>query len=272
MKLLQKALFGVAAVAMLAAPAIAHRQWMLPSATVVSGDGNWVTVDAAVSNDLFYFEHQPMRLNNMKAYAPDGSEVVLQNTNTGRYRSTFDIELAQQGTYKIVNSGGGIMGSYKIGGEEKRLPRGATADQLASLIPADATDVKITESSMRNEIFVTSGEPTLTNFAIIGNGLEMKPITHPNDLVMGEQAQFQFLIDGIPAAGLEVEVIPGGIRTRDDLMQQDLKTDANGVLSIDWTIAGFYWISVEASDTKTTVPGATQRRLGYVTTLEVQAL
>ena len=27
----------------------AHRSWMLPSATVLSGDDVWVTVDAAVS-------------------------------------------------------------------------------------------------------------------------------------------------------------------------------------------------------------------------------
>lgn len=33
----------------------AHRAWMLPSATVLSGDDPWVTVDAAISNDLFYF-------------------------------------------------------------------------------------------------------------------------------------------------------------------------------------------------------------------------
>ena len=33
----------------------AHRAWMLPSATVLSGNEPWVTVDAAVSNDLFYF-------------------------------------------------------------------------------------------------------------------------------------------------------------------------------------------------------------------------
>ncbi|MEL0157283.1 DUF4198 domain-containing protein, partial [Sphingopyxis sp.] len=55
-----------------AAPAQAHRQWMLPSSTVLSGDDVWVTVDAAVSNDLFYFEHQPLRLDAAKAWAPDG--------------------------------------------------------------------------------------------------------------------------------------------------------------------------------------------------------
>ena len=43
----------------------AHRQWMLPSATSLSGTESWVTVDAAISNDLFYFEHHPLQLDNL---------------------------------------------------------------------------------------------------------------------------------------------------------------------------------------------------------------
>jgi len=30
----------------------AHRVWLLPAATVLSGDEPWVTFDAAVSNDI----------------------------------------------------------------------------------------------------------------------------------------------------------------------------------------------------------------------------
>src|SRR3546814_2795262 len=56
------------------------------SATVLSGDDVWVTVDAAISNDLFYFEHHPMRLDAMKAWAPDGSEAAIENRATGRYQ------------------------------------------------------------------------------------------------------------------------------------------------------------------------------------------
>ena len=32
--------------------ALAHKQWLLPSATVVAGNDPWITVDAAVSNQL----------------------------------------------------------------------------------------------------------------------------------------------------------------------------------------------------------------------------
>ena len=254
-----------------ATAAEAHRQWMLPSSTVLSGQSSWVTVDAAVSNDLFYFEHQPLRLGNVKAWAPDGSEVALQNASTGRYRSTFDVELKQQGTYKIANAGGGIFGSYKEGGVEKRLPRGASAADIEKLIPAGATDVKLSESLSRNEIFVTLGAPTDAVLKPSGKGLELVPVTHPNDLVAGEAATFQFVIDGKPAAGIEIEVVPGGIRYRDQLGQMDMKTDAEGKVTIMWPGPGLYWMSAEAKDTNVSVEGAAQRRLGYVSTLEVLA-
>src|SRR3546814_8937497 len=71
--------------------ASAHRAWMLPSSTVVSGDDVWVTVDAAISNVLFYFEHNAMPLARIKAYAPDGSDVAKENGAKGRYRSNFDV-------------------------------------------------------------------------------------------------------------------------------------------------------------------------------------
>ncbi|HTU12788.1 MAG TPA: DUF4198 domain-containing protein [Allosphingosinicella sp.] len=259
----------LAATGLLATPAAAHRQWMLPSSTVVSGDGVWVTVDAAVSNDLFYFEHQPMRLGNVKAWAPDGSELQLQNSSTGRYRSTFDLQLNQRGTYRVANVGTGIGGTFKVGTEERRLPRGTTAEQLATAIPTDATDVRISESQNRVEFFVTSGEPTTTVLAPTNRGLEMVPVTHPNDLVVGEAARFRFLIDGRPAANIEVHVVEGGIRYRDQLNDRTLRTDANGELSVDWPNPGFYWLNAEASDTNTSTPRATQRRLNYVATLEV---
>ena len=42
----------VALAAMAVVPASAHRQWMMPSATVLSGDDVWVTVDAAECTHL----------------------------------------------------------------------------------------------------------------------------------------------------------------------------------------------------------------------------
>lgn len=266
---------GAALAALAAVPASAHRQWMMPSSTVVSGDDVWVTVDAAVSNDLFYFEHQPMRLDAMKAWAPDGTEAAIENKSTGRYRSTFDVRLTQRGTWRIGSATDMLVGSYELNGKTERLPRGTTAANLAERLPAGATNVKTAEANNRNEIFVTVGEPTTSLFKPTGKGIELAPVTHPNDLFSGEAATFQFLLDGKPAAGLPVTVIPGGIRYRDQLGQMDLTTDAEGKVAVTWPEPGMYWLNVttpqvEREEGEGRAPPLA-RRASYVTTLEVLA-
>ncbi|MBB5707914.1 DUF4198 domain-containing protein [Sphingopyxis panaciterrulae] len=262
----------IAAATLAAVPASAHRQWMLPSATVLSGDDVWVTVDAAISNDLFYFEHHPMRLDSVKAWAPDGSEAPIENQATGRYRSTFDVHLTQKGTWRIASLSDGLMGSYDLNGKTERLPRGTTTANLAERLPAGASNVRTAESNNRNEIFVTVGEPTTTLFKPTGKGIELVPVTHPNDLFAGEAATFQFLLDGKPAAGLPVTVIPGGIRYRDQLGQIDLTTGADGKVEITWPEPGMYWLNVTTPRApREEGAAAPQRRASYVTTLEVLA-
>ncbi len=267
----------IAAAALVSVPAAlsAHRMWMLPSGTVFSDTSGWVTVDAAVSNDLFFFDHQPLRLDGVKVWQPDGSEGVLQNGATGRYRSVFDVRLDKPGTWKIGTQTNAVMGSFKVDGVEKRLGRrgppqpGAPAPLTVADIPANATDVKLAETSTRNEIFVTAGAPTTTVFRPTGKGLEFAPVTHPDELVAGETATFRFLADGKPAPGLKVTIIPGGKRYRDDEGARELSTGADGVLSITWPAAGMYWLNATLTDAKATTPRATERRMSYVTTLEV---
>ena len=97
----------------------AHKTWLLPSATVSTVD-QWITVDAAVSNDLFYFNHVPLRLDALAITAPDGSKASPENASTGKYRSTFDVHLTQNGTYKLAVVNQGLFASYEEKGAPKR--------------------------------------------------------------------------------------------------------------------------------------------------------
>ncbi|MBN8480168.1 MAG: DUF4198 domain-containing protein, partial [Xanthomonadales bacterium] len=97
-----KTLVFAAAALALPLSAQAHKAWLLPSETVLSAKDPWITVDAAVSNDLFYFNHVPLKLDALVITAPDGSTVQAENAATGKYRSTFDVHLTQAGTYRIA--------------------------------------------------------------------------------------------------------------------------------------------------------------------------
>lgn len=267
--MLRKLLIPAVALAALAVPAAvqAHRMWLMPSITVLSGNDDWVTFDAAASTDVFFADHQPLRFEPQVAM-PDGAPAKIENFATGKYRSTFDVHLTQKGTWKIYVANGGVMGSYMADGKEQRLPRGTTPDKIAGLIPAGATDVKLTEMANRYEVFVTSGAPTDTVLKPTGQGLEMVATTHPNDLVAGEPATFGFLLDGKPAAGLKVTLVKGGMRYRDNPDEKEQTTDAAGKVTVKWSGAGMYWLNTTAMGQSVAIPNAA-KRMSYTTTLEV---
>lgn len=89
LKSLAPRLLTAAALMAFSTSATAHRQWLLPSITILSGTDSWITVDAAVSNDLFYPDHVALQTDGIKVTRPDGSHSEIQNAATGRHRSTF---------------------------------------------------------------------------------------------------------------------------------------------------------------------------------------
>lgn len=272
-----RALRAVAALTLafgLQSAAQAHRLWMMPSATVLSGDSPWVTVDAAVSNDVFFFEFLPVPLDNLVITGPDGRSVTPENLHKGKLRSSFDLPLAKPGTYRVALVMQPIMAAFKVGEETKRL-RG-TAESLAKDIPAGATLVSATQTINRIETFVTAGRPDQAALAPTGVGLEMVPITHPNDLVAGQPARMRFLLNGAPAAGLTVSVVPGGNRYRDQLGDFKVVTDPKGEVTITWQQPGMHWLNAEPPRAARGEHGesvgtlqAPQRRYNYVATVEV---
>ena len=231
----------LAAVVSLPAVMQAHRQWMLPSSTVLSNSDAWVTIDAAVSNELFYFDHVPLRVANLNIIGPDGAAVRAENMSTGKYRTTFDVHLTQSGTYKVALVNNSVFATWMEKGEQK-MWRG-TADAFKTAVPDGAEGLKTSRMNSRVEVFITAGKPGGKAIEPTGAGLELKPITHPNDLVVGEAATFQLLQDGKPAAGLEVTLIPGGIRYRDQLHEVKLTTDDQGKFTTTFKAPGMYWMN-----------------------------
>ncbi|MBJ7484842.1 DUF4198 domain-containing protein [Brevundimonas sp.] len=234
---------AIALMAALAAPlsAQAHRRWILPSSTVLSGADAWIGIDGGISNQVFVADHAAMRFDNVKVTAPDGSTVAPEHLMQGQYRSTFDIHLTQPGTYKIANASAGMMVTWTLNGTPGRW-RGPAAEMAAN-VPAGATDVVGAPFANRIETFATLGEPTTTVFQPTGVGIELVPVTHPTDVVAGEAATFQLIRENQPMADTEVTIARGGIRYRDNPDEMTVKTDAEGKFTVTWPEAGMYWIN-----------------------------
>lgn len=301
-------LIAAAVSSALATPALAHRMWLLPSTTTLAGTSEYVTVDAAVSNDLFYADHVALDPAQVSVWAPDGSEGKVENASKGRYRGTFDVAINKPGTWKIGMNRSSIGGTFKVGAEEWRVggrgrpagppgapgaggpgaggpgaggpgaggpggPGGTPPRMVATVadIPANATDIKLSESLTSYAVYVSSDAPTKGVLTPTGKGLEFDPVTHPDALVSDEEASFRFLVDGKPAAGVKVTLIPGGKKYREAEDGQELTTGADGVVRVKWPVAGMYWMSASAEDNKASDKRAQTRRMSFGSTLEVVA-
>ncbi len=250
----------------------AHKPWLLPTSTIVESRDNWVTIDAAISEGLFDVDHVPLKLDGITITGPDGGKLDMQNVANGKLRNSFDLKLPKPGTYKIALVSQNVFASYKDKAGEMKRFRG-NEETFAKDVPADAADLKVSRTQSRLETFVTTGEPDMAVFKPTGVGLELVPVTHPNDLRAGEKATWRFLLDGKPAANQGVSLIPGGVRYRGTLGEIRKNTDANGELSFELPAAGMYMVSSSWPAATPSKPGQPPqmpaRRASYAATIEI---
>lgn len=257
---------GLLALAFVPVVSQAARPWLLPSQTIVARSGGWVAVDAAQADDLFSVNQGALPIDSLAVTGPEGQAVTPQNPYKGRSRASFDLELRQPGTYRIAVADSQVMARWEEDGKPKRW-RGAPADMAAN-IPANAAKLDVEQMQRRIETFVTVGSPTEVK-ETRGEGLELVPLRHPNDLYAGEASKFRLLLDGKPAKNLGVEIIAGGTRYRDAPDERVLETDANGEFSVTWPAPGLYWLGAGVADEAATVPHVKKRRASYNATFEV---
>ncbi|MES2016401.1 MAG: DUF4198 domain-containing protein [Pseudomonadota bacterium] len=248
--------------------ASAHRPWFYPHATTVEAKEAWVTIDGAISDDLFEIDHQVLNLDAATVTDPDGITAPIPAPIMGRQRSSFDLKMAKSGTYKISLVTKTVMASYKdkASGEIKRF-RG-TEEAFAKDVPADSPELRATVSHARLETFVTANRASSGALKPSGVGLEMIPLTNPTDLRAGETARWRFQLDGKPLANAEFSLIPGGVRYRGVLGEIRLATDAKGEASVTLPAAGMYWLNATAPKMAPDAPPPA-RRYSYAATLEV---
>lgn len=243
----------------------AHGFWIVPSSTVLSAS-QFVTFDAAVSNDPFQINHRPLAIDGLVIVAPDGSHVGPVNILKGELRTVFDAKFDQKGTYRLELVRSGFRANWKDNDNKPKRFMG-TAEALAKEVPADAKELQVVETESRLENYVTVGKPS--TLKPVNKGLELVVSSHPNDLVAGEPVEFTLLIDGKPTADVEVAIVRGQTRYRNSPEEKNYKTDKNGKVKVSFDQAGLYWLDADFKDNKVSNKAAKERTLSYVLTLEV---
>ncbi|WP_146489581.1 DUF4198 domain-containing protein, partial [Vibrio cyclitrophicus] len=96
----------------------------------------------------------------------------------------FDFYFEEEGTHKVaINNQPSYYTQYKAGRRDTVKWIKANKAERDSVLPEKSRDVVTQVGFTRAESYITVGKPTDSVFKIEGKLLEMKPVTHPSDIV-----------------------------------------------------------------------------------------
>lgn len=266
------ALASVMAMGLAAATtAQAHPRWVLPSHFTVSKEGgDWLTFDVTASHGTFVFD-KPAGSEQAFVIMPDGRSERPNFVVRGKRRSMFDFFFVEEGTHKVaINNQPSYYTQYKAGRRDTvKWARASKADR-ASVIPEKARDVVTQLSYTRAESYVTVGMPTEKALEIEGKLLEMKPITHPSDIIEGEEVTFQFFFNGEPQQGVTAEITREGTLYRNHQEQIDVVSDKDGKITFTPDVAGRYLMKANYKGELKNDPLADKASMNVHLTFETQ--
>ncbi|MBM6550965.1 DUF4198 domain-containing protein [Marinomonas ostreistagni] len=225
-----------------ASSTMAHELMIMPAKSIITEAPASVAVDISASHGVFRFD-KPVGADNINVYGANGKRI--RNIGTvvkSASRTSFDLPIDENGTYKIVYGGSEpmYMTTYTIGKRDtqKRL-RGSLA-QVQDLIPEDAKNIETIKMSRYGMSFVTAKMPTEEVINPTNEGFEIIPVTHPADYINGEELEFQALLDGEAVEGVEITVKAEAALYNGELEPIKATTDEDGMASIEIENAGRY--------------------------------
>ncbi|EEZ88022.1 conserved hypothetical protein [Vibrio harveyi 1DA3] len=266
------ALASVMAMGLAAATtAQAHPRWVLPSHFTVSKEGgDWLTFDVTASHGTFVFD-KPAGSEQAFVIMPDGRSERPNFVVRGKRRSMFDFFFVEEGTHKVaINNQPSYYTQYKAGRRDTVKWAKASKADRAGVIPKKARDVVTQLSYTRAESYVTVGMPTEKALEIEGKLLEMKPITHPSDIIEGEEVTFQFFFNGEPQQGVTAEITREGTLYRNHQEQIDVVSDKDGKVTFTPDVAGRYLMKANYKGELKNDPLADKASMNVHLTFETQ--
>lgn len=254
-----------------ATTAQAHPRWVLPSHFTVSKEGgDWLTFDVTASHGTFVFD-KPAGSEQAFVIMPDGRSERPNFVVRGKRRSMFDFFFVEEGTHKVaINNQPSYYTQYKAGRRDTVKWAKASKADRASVIPEKARDVVTQLSYTRAESYVTVGMPTDKALEIEGKLLEMKPITHPSDIIEGEEVTFQFFFNGEPQQGVTAEITREGTLYRNHQEQIDVVSDKDGKITFTPDVAGRYLMKANYKGELKNDPLADKASMNVHLTFETQ--
>lgn len=225
-----------------ASSTMAHEIMIMPMKSIVTKAPATVAVDVTASHGVFRAD-KAVSMDNIHVYGADGKRVRHLGTMVkSATRTSFDLPIDQNGTYKIVygSSEPLFLTTYTIGKRDTRKRLRGSKSELEGQIPADAKQVNTTKMARYGMTFITAKTPTDEVIKPSNQGFEVIPVTHPADYVNGEEIEFQVLLNGKPVTGAQATIKAEAALYNSDIQPLELTTDKDGLASVTFDNAGRY--------------------------------
>lgn len=225
---------GILSATTLCAAAYAHTSFMYPNAFVTT-EGDHVTVQASFSEDPFVPEIAVLS-EDYHVILPDGSREDFKTLTQLRQVVVLESDLDTEGTYRFTTG-------VRLGRKSKKaLVDGEWQAVFGpdAEVPENATEVITSQTETVADVYVTKGVSTweAVNFPI--GRLLITPVTHPNEIYLGEGFEFKLLFDGQPLAGQSVEIKRQGGTYETPKYERHVEADDSGTVSLSFDKPGKY--------------------------------
>ncbi len=254
--------FVFALAIMLAPTAVADTSYLRP---------NWFTTatDDLVTVQSSFTESFSNPANGVKSEAwtvigPDGAKAAFKTKVELTQLTALEAETKTSGTYRLSTGerlgriGQQVLvdGAWQPFAPGREIPAGAKTRQSQTATVAD--------------VYVTRGAPTKAPVEARIGTLELKPVTHPNDVYLDTGFAFRVLLNGKPVANQQVEVWREGGSYEEPAYRKLLTSAADGAVKASFDKPGVYLIWTRMSGDAPAGAATPIRSYTTSVTIEVQ--
>jgi hypothetical protein len=200
-----------------------------------SPEGGIVTISGAFATQ-FFTPSIAVAHTGVHAVDPDGAQGVFAAVQVVNPTTTMELRVPGHGTYRIstgeqlgqVATMVAADGGWRALGAGETPPEGAQTTTLQSVTVA--------------ETYVSKGAPNAAALQSVVGRLAIRPITHPNQVLLASGMQLELLFDGQPFPNMPFVLYAAGDPEAD--LDRVFVTDASGRATLTFDQPGQYVVAV----------------------------
>jgi len=257
-------IWGLLALSAVSLSAQAHTPYLLPNIFHASNRKPVISVDASRTDNMFIPDLAWAADTRFSVTTPGGAVIAIPASDVHQLatRTVIEHPLAvaegadPAGTYRLMAGPtvGAASRSWEINGKVERvrdpgvpMPAGAKLQRHTQTISSAAAYITV-DAARVAEGQPARPAPAAQALQATGKGLEIVPVSHPNQLYAGGRFDFRVQFDGKLLPDHKVDVVYSNMDFSGKSTRLSVNTDRQGAVSYPLAQPGVYMATVRFSD------------------------